>query len=286
MGSPALIPTAAGVRAWRAMRLRAGETVALVPTLGNLHAGHAALIDRARAMADFVMISVFVNPTQFAPGEDYAQYPRTLDRDRELAGEHDADAIFAPAPDEMYPHGTEAAVAVEVPGLSDVLCGASRPGHFRGVASVVARLFNLVAPEFAIFGEKDFQQLLIVHRMTEELFFPIEIVGMPTVREPDGLALSSRNLYLTPEERRRAPVLYATLRAAAAALAAGAKPADVEAEGEGELEGAGLRPDYFAVQRAADLGAPEGGAELVVLAAAWLGKTRLIDNIRVPPRNS
>lgn len=281
MGAPALIPTAAGVRAWRAMRRRAGASVAFVPTMGNLHAGHAALVDRARETADFVIVSVFVNPTQFTPGEDYERYPRTLEPDLELAGAHEADAVFAPTPAEIYPGGTEGATTVEVPGLSDILCGASRPGHFRGVESVVARLFNLVEPEYAMFGEKDYQQLLVIRRMTAELLFPIEIVGVPTVREDDGLALSSRNQYLAPEERKRAAALYGALAAAAKALAAGAEPAAVEAEGAAALVAAGFRTDYFAVRDAAMLGPPAAGRRLVVLAAAWLGDTRLIDNIQV-----
>ncbi|MGH8271916.1 MAG: pantoate--beta-alanine ligase [Gammaproteobacteria bacterium] len=281
MSSPALLSTVAAVRAWRAMRLRAGASVAFVPTMGNLHVGHATLIDRAREVADFVLVSVFVNPTQFVPGEDYEKYPRTLARDRELAGVHEADAVFAPTSGEMYPRGSDAAVTIEVPGLSDVLCGASRPGHFRGVASVVARLFNLVQPEYALFGEKDYQQLLVIRRMTAGLFFPIEIVGVPTVRESDGLALSSRNQYLTPAERERAPAMYRELVTAAESLAMGAKPAAVEAAGVAALHAAGLRNDYFAVRDAATLAAPESGRERVVLAAAWLGDTRLIDNIRV-----
>ncbi len=263
------------------MRLRAGATVALVPTMGNLHVGHATLIDRARETADFVIVSVFVNPTQFVPGEDYEKYPRTLARDRELAGVHEADAVFAPTPGEMYPQGSGDAVAVEVPGISDVLCGASRPGHFRGVAGVVARLFNLVGPEYALFGEKDYQQLLVIRRMTAGLFFPIVIIGVPTVRESDGLALSSRNQYLAPAEREQAPALYRALVAAAKALTAGAESVAVEAEGAAALHAAGFRTDYFAVRDAATLAASASGRERVVLAAAWLGDTRLIDNIRV-----
>lgn len=267
------------MRAWRAMRARAGKTVALVPTMGNLHAGHAVLIERARSAADFVAVSVFVNPTQFAPGEDYANYPRTLARDRELADVHGADAIFAPIAGEMYPYGSDIAVAIEVPGLSDILCGKFRPDHFRGVVSIVARLFNLVAPDLALFGEKDYQQLLVIRRMVEDLFFSVQIVGVPTVREPDGLALSSRNAYLTEEERTRAPALYAALQGAAAALARGEQPEAVESNGMHTLRDAGLKPEYFAVRRAADLGAPQSGRPVRILGAAWLGRTRLIDNI-------
>jgi len=263
------------------MRRRAGASVALVPTMGSLHAGHAALIDQARKTADFVIVSVFVNPTQFAPGEDYERYPRTLEPDRALAGEHGADAVFAPVPAEVYPHGTAGATAVAVPGLSEILCGASRPGHFRGVTSVVARLFNIAEPDVALFGEKDYQQLVVIRRMAEELFFPTRVVGVPTVRETDGLALSSRNQYLTAVERTRAPALRRALESAAAERARGADPAAVGRAGMDALATAGFRPEYFEVRRAADLGPPEAGASEVILAAGWLGKARLIDNIRL-----
>lgn len=282
MGSPALITTVAGARAWRAMRLRAGASVALVPTMGNLHAGHAALIDAARDTADFVIASVFVNPTQFGPGEDYASYPRTLEHDRALAGEHEADAVFAPTVAEMYPHGPENPVRVQPPAvLAETLCGASRPGHFTGVASVVARLLNITAPEYALFGEKDYQQLLVIRRMAEELFIDTAIVGVPTVREGDGLALSSRNQYLTAAERERAPALHRALAAAREAVLGGAPAAQVEVRGREALAAAGFEPEYFEVRNGADLGAPRAGAPRVILAAGWLGKARLIDNIRI-----
>ncbi len=281
LSSPALITTVAGARAWRAMRRRAGASVALVPTMGNLHAGHAALIDRAHARADFTLVSIFVNPTQFAPGEDYATYPRTLERDRELAGAHAVDAVFAPPPEQMYPQGTEAAVTVTVPALSDELCGAQRPGHFAGVASVVSRLFGIVQPEFAVFGEKDYQQLLVIRRLVQELFLETEIVSESTVREADGLALASRNRYLTPEERQRAPALYRALVAAAEAVVAGAGTDTVEAQGRAALTAAGFRPEYFELRHGGDLGPPRRGEPRVILAAGWLGKARLIDNIRI-----
>ena len=282
MGSPALIPTVAGVRAWRAMRLRDNANVALVPTMGNLHVGHAALIDVARQTADFVIVSVFVNPTQFGPGEDYATYPRTLEADRALADEHDADAIFAPTVEEMYPHGPETPVQVQVPAaLTDQLCGAQRPGHFTGVASVVTRLLNIVQPEFALFGEKDYQQLQVIRRLVEDLFIDTGIVGVPTVREADGLALSSRNQYLTPAERERAPALHRALAAARDALHGGAQIGEVEAGGRAALAAAGFEPEYFEVRNGADLGPPRAGEPRVILAAGWLGKARLIDNIRI-----
>lgn len=280
MGSPALIPTVAGARAWRAMRLRDNASVALVPTMGNLHAGHAALVDAARRVADFVIVSVFVNPTQFGPGEDYATYPRTLEADRALAGEHEADAVFAPTVAEMYPHGPEAPVRVQVPSeLTDQLCGASRPGHFTGVASVVTRLLNIVQPEYALFGEKDYQQLQVIRRLAEDLFIDTRIVGVPTVREPDGLALSSRNQYLTAAEREQAPALHRALVAARDALRGGAQIGPVESEGRAALAAAGFEPEYFEVRHAATLGPPQDGAPRVALAAGWLGKARLIDNI-------
>lgn len=281
MSSPALITTVAGARAWRAMRRRAGASVALVPTMGNLHAGHTALIDRARACADFTLVSIFVNPTQFAPGEDYATYPRTLEHDCKLAGVHEVDAVFAPPPEQMYPQGTEAAVTVTVPALSDELCGAQRPGHFAGVASVVSRLFGIVQPEFAVFGEKDYQQLLVIRRLVQELFFETEIVSESTVREADGLALASRNRYLTPDQRQRASALYRALVAAAEAVAAGAETDAVEAQGRVALTAAGFRPEYFELRHGVDLGPPRRGEPRVILAAGWLGKARLIDNIRI-----
>ncbi|MGA7965006.1 MAG: pantoate--beta-alanine ligase [Gammaproteobacteria bacterium] len=277
-----MISTVAGARAWRAMRSRAGASVAMVPTMGNLHMGHAALIDVARRTADFVIVSVFVNPTQFGPGEDFASYPRTLEQDRVLAGEHEADAVFAPNAEAMYPNGLEEAMLVQAPSeLAGILCGAQRPGHFSGVASVVARLLNIVQPEYAMFGEKDYQQLMVIRRLVEDLFIDTDIVGMPTVREPDGLALSSRNQYLTADERQRAPALYRALTDAAEAIAGGAEIAEVEAQGRAALEAAGFRPEYVEVRHGGDLGLPRAGEPRVILAAGWLGKARLIDNIKL-----
>ncbi|HHC71639.1 MAG TPA: pantoate--beta-alanine ligase [Thiotrichales bacterium] len=267
------------VAAWRGE----GARVALVPTMGNLHEGHLRLVDRAREAGDRVVVSIFVNPMQFGPGEDLAAYPRTLQRDSELLEARGAHLLFAPAAGEVYPRPLEAMTRVEVPGLSDILCGASRPGHFVGVATVVAKLFNMVQPDVAIFGEKDFQQLLVIRRMVEDLDMPVEIVGVETVREPDGLAMSSRNGYLSAEERRVAPALYRTLRALGDRLRAGDRAyATLEAEGRSRLEAEGLRPDYVAIRRADDLAEPDGETPaLVVLAAAWLGRARLIDNLRI-----
>jgi pantoate--beta-alanine ligase len=266
------------VRTWRA----AGDRIALVPTMGNLHRGHLRLVQEARAYAQRTVVSIFVNPMQFGPREDFASYPRNLARDREMLEAEGCDLLFAPGIDTVYPRPMNEQTRVEVPGISDILCGADRPGHFAGVATVVCKLFNMVLPDLAVFGEKDFQQLLVIRRMTEDLCLPVGILGVPTVREADGLALSSRNGYLLPEERTRAPALRRTLERAAEALAAGQTETEVEQRAIKALDDAGLRPDYVSIRRAADLAHPEAAdAELVVLAAARLGKARLIDNLRI-----
>ncbi|MBN2885277.1 MAG: pantoate--beta-alanine ligase [Chromatiaceae bacterium] len=263
---------------WRAQ----GERVALVPTMGNLHAGHLSLIGEARRHAQRVVASIFVNPLQFGPGEDFAAYPRTLAEDRERLGAAGCDLLFAPGVETLYPHGQEGHTRVEVPGLSDLLCGASRPGHFVGVATVVCKLLNLVQPDVALFGEKDYQQLLVIRRMVEDLALPVEIVGVPTVREPDGLAMSSRNGYLTPAERAQAPALYHALCAAAQSVRDGGEVASVERTAREALAAAGLEPDYVQVCAARTLApaSPED-RERVILAAARLGRARLIDNVNV-----
>jgi pantoate--beta-alanine ligase len=266
------------VRAWRAR----GESVALVPTMGNLHAGHLSLLSTARSRAARVAASIFVNPLQFGPGEDFARYPRTLAEDERLLAGHGCDLLFAPDDAEMYPHG-EQATRVQVRGLSETLCGQFRPGHFEGVATVVAKLFGILTPDIAVFGEKDYQQLLVIRRMVADLAMPVEIVGAPTVRADDGLALSSRNQYLTPAERAQAAMIHQALTEAVAAISAGAPDyAALEAAGTQRLTRGGFRVDYFAIRDAGNLSAPRAGvAELVVLAAAWLGRSRLIDNLRV-----
>jgi pantoate--beta-alanine ligase len=264
------------LREWRIQRLR----IAFVPTMGNLHEGHISLIERARGLADKVVASVFVNPTQFGPSEDYGAYPRTLERDAGFLEAAGTDVLFAPTIASIYPYGdTEA--WVDVPSLSGILCGAARPGHFRGVATVVARLFNHVAPDVAVFGEKDYQQLLLIRRMTVDLGFPIEIVGAPTARDADGLALSSRNQYLSPQERLRASAIFRALNRVAAGVSAGGDIQTHTAEARAALEADGFRPDYVEVRSAESLQPPRAGErELVVLAAAWLGRARLIDNLR------
>lgn len=266
------------IRAWRS----AGERIALVPTMGNLHAGHLKLVQEARRRAERTVVSIFVNPLQFGAGEDFESYPRTLEQDSEQLRGLGTDLLFAPTVAEVYPRPPLEQTLVTVPGLSDILCGATRPGHFAGVATVVCKLFNLVQPDLAIFGEKDFQQLLVIRRMTEDLCLPVEILGYPTQREEDGLARSSRNGYLTPEERPRAAALYRTLQETAAAIRDGRIDyPELEREAAARIAEAGLRPDYFSVRRSDDL-APAGpeDRELVLLTAAYLGRARLIDNLR------
>jgi len=264
----------------------AHESVALVPTMGNLHEGHLSLARLAAGHADRVIVSIFVNPTQFGVGEDFGAYPRTLEADREaLAKTGVVDAIFVPAVEEIYPFGLDAAFRVSVPPLGAELCGAVRPGHFEGVATVVLRLLNIVGPDRIVLGRKDYQQLILLERMIADLRLPVGVLAGETRRHDDGLAMSSRNSYLTMEERRSAPLLHATLEKVGSALARGARNyAELEARARTELAAAGFRPDYVEVRVASDLTKPNGHhdpGELIVLAAAWLGKARLIDNERV-----
>ena len=264
------------VAAWRAD----GERIALVPTMGNLHRGHLALVERARTLADRVVVSVFVNPLQFDREDDLDAYPRTLEDDARALESVGADLLFAPPASEVYPDGGSL-TRIEVEGVTAMLEGASRPGHFAGVATVVAKLFNMALPDVAVFGEKDYQQLLVIRQLVRDLNVPVVIEGVPTVREPDGLAMSSRNGYLSAEERRLAPRLHAVLSALVAAVGAGTDDLPVlEAHAVSDLEAVGFRPDYVTVRRASDLEPPGANdRELVVLAAAWLGRARLIDNI-------
>jgi pantoate--beta-alanine ligase len=269
----------ARVREWR----MSGERIAFVPTMGNLHPGHISLIEAARRGAARFVASIFVNPMQFGPNEDFAHYPRTATKDAQMLAAAGCDLMFMPDASEIYPEGPERATRVDVPELTRILCGQFRPGHFEGVATVVAKLFNIVEPDIAVFGEKDFQQLTVIRRMAADLCFAIEIVAAPTVREPDGLAMSSRNQYLTAAERQRAPRLYAALQLAVERIrTAEMTHTEIEEAGIRELQAAGFAPEYFAIRTARDLSVPQpGSGPLVVLAAARLGKARLIDNLQL-----
>ena len=261
-------------------RLRHETSIALVPTMGNLHAGHLSLAELARQHGRCVVTSIFVNPLQFGPNEDFAKYPRTLQDDcAKLEGL--ADLVFAPAADELYPVPQQ--VYVEPPPLADELCGAFRPGHFRGVATVVLKLFNVVQPQVAVFGKKDYQQLAVIRALTEQLNLPLSIVAGETGRAPDGLALSSRNGFLSATERIEAVRLHQNLKYIANAVSAGDRDfGALEAAAHTDLEAHGWRVDYVRVRNAADLApAKPGDASLVALGAAWLGNTRLIDNIEL-----
>ncbi len=261
---------------------QAGQKIAFVPTMGNLHAGHLSLVEKAMAVADRVVVSIFVNPLQFNESSDFDVYPRTLDADLQQLAGYRVDAIFVPQEVDLYPRGREGLTWIDVPTLSTMLEGASRPGHFRGVTTVVAKLFHLVQPQVAVFGEKDFQQLLIVRRMVADLNFPIEIIGLPTRREADGLAMSSRNTQLTATERQKAPALYRCLQTLRDKIRAGAKDFEqLESQARDELSREGLNTEYLCVRSAHNLALPRPGDELVIVAAARLGQVRLIDNLRV-----
>jgi len=258
-----------------------GEQVALVPTMGNLHEGHLALVAAARQRAARVVVTIFVNPLQFGANEDLSRYPRTPQADIAKLSAAGADLLLLPTEAEIYPQGQADVTRVEVPSLGGDLCGSSRPGHFSGVATVVLKLFNIVQPQWALFGEKDYQQLTLIRHMVEDLNLPIQVVGVPTVRAADGLALSSRNGYLTAAERQQAPHLYATLQMAVAQLQQQAEPSAVATAASAALSTAGFRVDYVTVRRSQDLApATAADGDLVILAAAHLGATRLIDNLR------
>ncbi|MEZ5535352.1 MAG: pantoate--beta-alanine ligase [Thiolinea sp.] len=272
----------AQVKAWH----RAGETVAFVPTMGNLHGGHFALVERARELGSKVIVSIFINPAQFDRKEDLAAYPITMDADCASLEKLSTDIVFAPSAADMYPTGA-LRTKVEVPGISDVLEGEKRTGHFIGVATVVSKLFNLVQPDIAVFGEKDFQQLLVIRQMVTDLNMNIEIVGVHAVRDEDGLAKSSRNGYLTAEERTIAPVLHQVLEETAnRIIGMGAVGSEVyqplQQEMMAKLDASGFRAEYLEVRRSTDLQPPQAGDEnLVILVSAWLGKARLIDNVQL-----
>ncbi|HFO4540829.1 TPA: pantoate--beta-alanine ligase [Escherichia coli] len=257
-----------------------GKRVTLVPTMGNLHDGHMKLVDEAKARADVVVVSIFVNPMQFDRPEDLARYPRTLQEDCEKLNKRKVDLVFAPSVKEIYPNGTETHTYVDVPGLSTMLEGASRPGHFRGVSTIVSKLFNLVQPDIACFGEKDFQQLALIRKMVADMGFDIEIVGVPIMRAKDGLALSSRNGYLTAEQRKIAPGLYKVLSSIADKLQAGERDLDeIIAIAGKELNEKGFRADDIQIRDADTLlEVSETSKRAVILVAAWLGDARLIDN--------
>lgn len=278
-----MVRTASGIRelvsGWRAVH----QTVALVPTMGNLHEGHLSLARLARKVADRVVMTIFVNPTQFGAGEDFADYPRTLEDDLDkLSGDASVDVLFVPDEREIYPFGTELAIKFVLPELSRDLCGASRPGHFEGVASVVCRLLHIVSPDSLVLGRKDYQQLILLEHMITDLGIPVRVVSGPTWREPDGVAMSSRNRYLGAEERAKAPALRAALAFVRDELMNGKSDySTLEREAAERLRAAGFNPDYVEIRRSADLAKPEGhmeAAQLIVLAAAWLGPARLIDN--------
>ena len=270
----------ATVKAWR----QEGHTVAFVPTMGNLHQGHLKLVDEARQRADKVVVSIFVNPMQFGANEDLAKYPRTLAEDCAGLTDHQADAVFTPTPELIYPKGLEVQTAVDVPFIGDNHCGASRPGHFRGVSTIVTKLFNLVQPDIALFGKKDYQQLAVIRALTIDLSFPIEIIGIDTERAADGLALSSRNGYLSAEQRATAPLIYQQLQWLAQQIRdqAASDFRALEQQVRETLSQAGFRPDYVNICQRHNLElANDMSSPLVILLAAYLGTTRLIDNLEV-----
>ena len=254
------------------------KKISLVPTMGNIHEGHLSLIKNAQKLSDYVVVSIFVNPTQFVAGEDFNEYPRTLDSDIELISKLNVNLIFIPEAIELYPINNKISTEVSIPELESIYCGKHRPGHFRGVATIVSKLFNIVQPDIAIFGEKDYQQLLIIRSLVKNLFLPIEIISLPTVREASGLAMSSRNNYLTEPERQKAPMLYECIKTTVNLIINGAKDYEkLEREAKLFLEKAGFKIEYYNICDSETLG-PVQGKILVVLAAVWLGKTRLIDN--------
>ncbi len=260
-----------------------GKRIAFVPTMGNLHEGHLDLVRRARDICDVTVVSIFVNPLQFGANEDLDAYPRTMAADKEKLFAEGVDYLFAPGVDQIYPEGMDRHTKVRVPDLSETLCGSSRPGHFDGVTTVVNKLFNIVRPDVAVFGEKDFQQLSIIRKMVEDLYMPVEIVGVATARAEDGLALSSRNGYLNDEERDAAPLIHETLLRCREAIACGFDNfLQLESHARMQLLQAGFDPDYFAIRDARTLRAvTDETEEIAILAAARLGSTRLIDNVRL-----
>lgn len=273
----------AEVQKWR-KALPSAATVGFVPTMGALHTGHAELLRHLRPRCDVSVLSIFVNPTQFGPNEDLAKYPRTFESDLDLAKRHGVDVVFAPTSEVIYPSGYS--TYVEETELTKPLCGKFRPGHFRGVTTVVLKLFNLVRPDLALFGLKDAQQFFVLHKMARDLNLAVSVEGVQTVREIDGLALSSRNVYLSAEERKTAPALYAVLQSTATAIAQGADRADVLGRATGELESAGFKMQYLECLELPTLAQPATMSEnkpYLLAVAAYLGSTRLIDNVIIRP---
>ncbi|WP_283788309.1 pantoate--beta-alanine ligase [Bermanella sp. WJH001] len=261
----------------------AGKRIGFVPTMGNLHEGHMILVDQASEECDFVVASIFINPLQFNDIDDLGRYPRTLAADQEHLRDRDCDLLFFPSVDEMYPHGQDAQTTVSVPVVSEGLCGSSRPGHFDGVATVVSKLFHMVQPDAAFFGEKDFQQLAVIRKMVSDLNLPFDVVGVPTCREENGLAMSSRNNYLSEQEKDNAGHIYRLLNEISDSILGGSSQFKTLCDAaKKELATLGFKPDYIEVREANSLRpAKAGDNELVVLAAAILGKARLIDNLRI-----
>ncbi|KDM92700.1 pantoate--beta-alanine ligase [Photobacterium galatheae] len=271
-----ITPVREQIRVWR----REGRRIAFVPTMGNLHQGHLTLVRKAREQADIVVVSIFVNPMQFDKSDDLNNYPRTLDDDLAKLNSEGVELVFTPTPDIIYPNGMDRQTFVEVPGLSHMLEGALRPSHFRGVSTIVTKLFNIVQPDVACFGEKDFQQLALIRQMVADLAMPIDIIGVPTVREMDGLAMSSRNGYLTVDERQRAPVLAKTMRWISSQIRGGRRDFDeVVLDANDQLRAAGLEPDEIYIRDARTLQVVgDETSQAVILMSAFLGKARLIDN--------
>ncbi|SFU18493.1 pantoate--beta-alanine ligase [Pseudomonas marincola] len=277
------VKTVNELRAAIAQARAQGKTIGFVPTMGNLHAGHIALVERAAQNADFVVASIFVNPLQFGPSEDLDKYPRTLRDDQQKLVDAGCHLLFHPGVEDMYPHGMDSQTRVSVSGVTEGLCGASRPGHFEGVATVVSKLLNMVQPDIAVFGQKDYQQLAVIRMLVRDLNMPVEIIGAPTVRAADGLALSSRNGFLSDQQRAAAPALYRSLQQIAEALKAGENnfAALIQTAQQAHLQ-AGFRPDYLEIREAYSLRpATAEDRHLVILLAAFAGTTRLIDNLVV-----
>jgi len=273
-----ILKSLAELRKWRQQQ----SEVALVPTMGNLHDGHLHLVKTALERCDNVVVSIFVNPMQFGANEDLDSYPRTLEADCQALDALGVSAVFTPQVNDVYPRGLDKQTRIEVPDISDILCGASRPGHFTGVATIVCKLFNMVQPQLAVFGEKDYQQLQVIRLMTQDLSLPVDVLGAPTQRETSGLAMSSRNGYLSAEQKQQASALYRILQKTRAELRSNTDFKALEKAAINDLTEAGFAPDYFSIRNANDLQeATSENPEWVILAAAFMGKTRLIDNLRV-----